>query len=432
MRSWFWLPAGVLVGAAVACSQAPDPTAAEALVEPGSTGPVVDGGADASYVREASAAPPLDAFDVPIDGLTRDEANTFFEGDHLFELTLRAYDGVGPLYTRASCGACHSGGVRGPGLVRKMAVMLDDRVTVSPDQSKLPFGPTVRSLLEAGAKTPIEPPNDPSVRVTVRLGPAVVGRGYLEAVADSEILRVEAEQAARADGIHGRANRVVYSSEPNPDRRFNAHAKGDAVIGRFGLKARIATLDEFTADALQSDMGITSPLRPTEAVNPDGLTDDLKPGVDVTAESLNTRALYMRYTAIPPRRGLTTEGRSAFDRALCSTCHVPSLATRRDYPIAQLAGIAAPIYTDLLLHDMGEVLADGIVDGQAGSRDWRTAPLIGLRFTKSYLHDGRASSVDEAIELHGGAGSEASGSVALYRALSAAARDALLAYVRAL
>jgi len=83
-------------------------------------------------------------------------------------------------------------------------------------------------------------------------------------------------------------------------------------------------------------------------------------------------------------------------------CHVPTLKTRASYPIAKLAGIDAPIYTDLLLHDMGAALADGLTDGGATSQQWRTAPLIGLRFAHSYLHDGRAHSVAEAIAAHDG------------------------------
>ncbi len=428
----FWLPAGVVAGAALACGGSPtvsDATEATRATDAGVTF-VADAGAGVDAAPNTDLA---DSFDIPLRGITTEQLNQFFDGDRLFELTLRPFDGLGPLYTRASCGACHSGGVRGPGLVRRMAVMLVDGITVAPDQATLlPYGSTVRALLEAGAKTPIEPPTDPSVRVSVRLGPSILGRGYLEAVADREILRVESAQALREDGIHGRANRVIYASEANPDTRFNAHAKGDSVIGRFGLKARIATLDEFVADALQGDMGITSPLRPTETVNPDGLTDDLKPGADVTADSVNGRATYMRLTAIPERRAATPEGLAAFDSALCSVCHVPSLATRADYPLAPLAGIAAPVFTDFLLHDMGEALADGIVEGGAGSRDWRTAPLLGLRFAKTYLHDGRASSIAEAIELHGTPGSEAAPSTALYHALSASSRDALVAYVLSL
>jgi CxxC motif-containing protein (DUF1111 family) len=373
----------------------------------------------------SSDIPVGDPVDVPIAGITDEQQNAFFEGDALFGLPLREHDGLGPLYTRSACGSCHEEGLRGPGSVQKMAVVLEDGITTSPDQSKLPFGNTVHPLLAADAKTPIEAPDDASVLVTIRVGPPIIGRGYLEAVAESEILRVAAEQASRGDAIHGRVNHVVYKSEPNPDPTYNDHQTGDMLIGRFGLKARIATLDEFTADAFQGDMGITSPLRPHEFANPDGLTDDLKPGVDIGADSVNKRANYIRMTAIP-MRSPAQDGSALFEQIRCSVCHVPALKTRADYPLAILAGIDAPIFTDMLLHDMGDGLADGVIDGEAGSREWRTAPLIGLRFNKGFLHDARAKTIDEAILQHGG---EASESVSLYEALSSEEHDALLDYV---
>jgi CxxC motif-containing protein (DUF1111 family) len=370
----------------------------------------------------------VDAFDVPIEGATDAERELFAAGDRLFELSLRDADGLGPLYTRTSCGGCHASGVRGPGSVQKMVVVAGDGVTPDPDQSALPWGHTVHPLVAGGGKTPIVPPNDPRVKVTTRVGPPILGRGYIEAIGDSEILRVAAEQAQRGDAIRGRPNHVVYASETTADARFHRHVKGDVVIGRFGLKARVATLDDFTADALQGDMGITSPLRPTELANPDALTDDAKPGVDVTTESVHLRAMYVRLTAIPARAE-SPKGRALFAQVKCAACHVPSMKTRADYPIAALAGIDAPIYSDLLLHDMGDALADGIVDGEAGARDWRTAPLIGLRFAKTFLHDSRATTIEQAILLHGG---EAKGSVDLFEALDPSDKDALLLFVGSL
>jgi CxxC motif-containing protein (DUF1111 family) len=113
------------------------------------------------------------------------------------------------------------------------------------------------------------------------------------------------------------------------------------------------------------------------------------------------------------------------------------LKTRSDYAIADLAGIDAPVYTDFLLHDMGDDLADGLpaspaVDGEADSFEWRTAPLIGLRFNKTFLHDGRAKTVEDAIEMHRGTNSEANGSIDAFDALSAADRQSLIDYVTAL
>ena len=373
-----------------------------------------------------------DVFDVPLQGASAEQEKAFFEGDTLFELVLHEADGLGPLYTRAACGACHDKGVRGPGSVQKMSVVEADGTTPAADQSLLPFGHTVHPLTTAGAMTAILPPDDPSVKVTLRVGPPILGRGYLEAIDDAEILAREAEQSQRSDSIHGKVNHVVYQSEANPDPTFNAHKPGDMVIGRFGTKARIATLDEFTADALQGDMGITSPLRPVEFANPDGLADDLKVGVDVTADSVNKRAMYVRLTEIPGRFDLSLGGGEAFVTAKCDVCHAPKMKTRSDYPIAQLAGIDAPVFTDMLLHDMGPKLADGMVDGEATSRQWRTSPLLGLRFNKTFLHDGRAKTVEDAILAHDDDGSEAAESASLYKNMSEADRAALLAFVSAL
>src|SRR5262249_26272046 len=109
-----------------------------------------------------------------------------------------------------------------------------------------------------------------------------------------------------------------------------------------------------------------------------------------------------------------------------------SLKTRADYPIAELAGIDAPVFTDLLLHDMGDALADGMTDGTAGPRDWRTAPLIGRRFARTFLHDARASSIEEAILLHKGPDSEAAESVQQFQGLADDERRTLVDYVGAL
>ena len=390
--------------------------------------------AHCSAAPGAETLPPEDGanpFGVPIDSATKEQASLFFRGDALFDVAFLEPDGLGPLYIRTSCRSCHADASKGPGLVQKMAV-LDADGRPADDQSSLPFGHTVRPEIAAGATMPILPPGDPAVKTSIRVGPSLLGRGYLEAIDDSEIERVAEEQANRSDAIGGRINRVVYGSEPNPDPSFGAHAKGEVLIGRFGLKARVATVDDFTADALQGDMGVTNPLRPTELPNPDGLVDDAKPGVDVDADFVNDVANYLRLVAIPARRGLTAQGRQLFERAQCSVCHVPSLRTRADYPIAQLRNIDAPIYSDLLLHDMGRVLADGLSDENANWREWKTPPLIGLRFGRTYLHDGRASSIEEAIRLHADSGSEASGSVRSFNAFTEAERQALVAFVSAL
>ncbi|HVW26300.1 MAG TPA: di-heme oxidoredictase family protein [Polyangiaceae bacterium] len=401
-------------------------------------------GPNGGAVSDASAAgkptensePGVRIRDVAIAKISSELSTTFNDGDYAFDLPMHDADGLGPLYTRVSCSACHDAASRGPGMVQKMSVVEDDRVTPSPDQSLLPWGHTVHPQVAGGGKTPIVPPTDPSVLVTSRLGPPILGRGYMEAIEDSEIERVEMEQAARSDQIHGRINHVTYESEMSADAAFHTHVKGDAVIGRFGLKARIATLDDFTADAFQNDMGITSPLRPNEITNPDGLLDDDKPGIDVDLDSIQKRAMYVRLIAIPTRID-DAIGRKLFDQVQCSACHVPTMHTRADYPIAQLADIDAPVYTDMLLHQMGPALADGLpedpsVDWEASSRQWRTMPLIGVSLNHTFLHDGRVTTVEDAILAHGGDGSEASDSLDQFNALSDDDRKHLIAFVEGL
>jgi CxxC motif-containing protein (DUF1111 family) len=381
-----------------------------------------------------------DGLDLPLRAASAEERTEFFAGDAAFGLPFRAPDGLGPLYIRTNCESCHEEGVRGPGTVQKMALVSPDGVTPAPDQSALPYGHTVRPLMTGAATTPLTPPASgwpagTELKVTIRMPPSVLGRGYLEAIDATEIERLEHEQATRTDGIRGRINRVTYQSEANPDRSFHQYQPGQpGLVGRFGLKARIATLDEFAADAFQGDMGVTSPLRPTELANPQGLVDDGKQGIDVDIDTLNLVARYMRYIEIPTRNpaAATTQARAAFDQAGCGTCHVPSLRTRDDYPISYLAGIDAPVYSDLLLHDMGSEFADGLEDGGALSSEWRTAPLIGLRFQRNYLHDGRAKTVAEAIALHGGPGSQAADSAARFAALPDADRADLIAFVESL
>ncbi|MFO0631403.1 MAG: di-heme oxidoredictase family protein [Nannocystaceae bacterium] len=369
-----------------------------------------------------------DPSDAPIAELDAAWRERFTAGDAAFEANYRVSQGLGPVYIRTSCASCHKDDAKGPGFVNKMAPAQPDAM--------LPWGDTVRPYTAAGATTPIEA--EQGAIVSTRVGPAVFARGYLEAVADTEIERVEAEQAAAGGIIRGHIHRVPWRSQANPDARFHGYGPGDeGLIGRFGLKASIPTLDEFSAAALLGDMSITSPLRPEELPNPDGITDDMRAGVDVELDVVNLAADYVRLLGIPARLDPDSDdglarGQALFDEVGCGDCHVPALHTRADWPIAAVADIDAPIYTDLLLHDMGDALADGLQDGDAGPRDWRTAPLIGLRHLRSYLHDGRAATIDEAVRAHGDPQSEAREVTAAYEALSDDERDDLLAFVGSL
>lgn len=376
--------------------------------------------------------------DRPLAGLSVRNLAIFDRGSRVFNGDFAVSDGLGPLYILPRCSACHQRASSGPGLVSKFQVV--DAVTRAPikDAPEMMYGSTERPLTAAGATSPLLAPTAVAPGHELvhsrRIGPPVIGRGYIEAVLDSEIERVAAEQATRTDGIRGRISRVTYRSRSVPGVTVPYDHNQTGLVGRFGVKARVATIDDFTADAFQGDMGITSPLRPDELLNPEGLRDDAKAGVDLTAKTVLEVAAYVRTIEIPPRTDAvsTPGGQAAFDAANCSVCHAPGLRTREDFPVIQLAGTYAPIYSDLLLHDMGEALADGQTDEGAGPRDWRTAPLIGLRFQRAYLHDGRAPTIEVAILKHAGPGSEANDSVARFKALPREQRAALLSFVQGL
>ena len=373
--------------------------------------------------------------DLPLAGASVEQQRAFRSGDSLFEHLFDQADGLGPVYVRPSCTACHLRGGRGPGQTQRMAIV--SSASGTPVES-LPFGPLVRPLVTAGAVTPVLPPDGglppgAVLDVTARLPAPLFGRAYLEAILDSEIERVAAEQSLRSDGIHGRVNRVSFGSTGSVDPSFPVHRAGESgLIGRFGVKARMAALDDVVADALQGDMGLTSALRPVELPNPDGLTDDLSPGVDVPDENLAALVGYTRLLDIPPRHPPDTQGAALFDSVGCAVCHVRTLRTRAVWPTPQLAGIDAPVFTDLLLHDMGEGLADGQEEAAAGPRDFRTAPLIGLSYLPAYLHDGRAGTLRAAILAHGSPGSEAAATIQRFEALGAVDQETLLAFVAGL
>ncbi len=366
-----------------------------------------------------------DPSDNPLPGLSEVWTERFVAGDAHFESLFRESQGLGPAFIRGSCNSCHADDARGPGLVRKMVVL--EGGEPAEDQSILPFGHTERPYVAGGATQPILPPTTEELLITQRQPPAVFGRGYLEAVDEAAILEEEAAQAA-AGRVSGRVNRVCWDFE-QPSDKFHSFQPGDCgLIGRFGLKARVASLDGFAADAYQGDMSITSDYRPLELPNPDGLTDDYYPGVDIDPEVVQLTADYMRLLAIPRRA--ENPGLELFMEVGCADCHSPSLPTRTDYPIEDLAGIEAPIFSDLLLHDMGS--SDGLYDSAAAPSEWKTAPLIGLRFLKNYLHDGSANTVEDAIIAHALPGSEAQSAVEAFDALSASQREELLIFVNSL
>ncbi len=224
-----------------------------------------------------------------------------------------------------------------------------------------------------------------------RTTPDLFGFGLLDAVPDAEILARADPLDANGDGISGRPNRTA-----------------DGRLGRFGRKAQAATLREFNAEAFVMEMGVTNPgsqVEQTIAGEPFPPGIDPLPEPEISAAQLAAVDAFVRFLAPPPRAPLgflSAHGAVLFSRIGCASCHTPVLVTGAS-PITALRFRFVPAYTDLLLHDMGPDLAD-ICLGQALPSEFRTEPLMGLRFQTAFLHDGRAATISDAIDLHGGEG----------------------------
>ena len=351
-------------------------------------------------------APPTtitNAKDVPIDGLSKDDVAHFRAGDDLFDLPFRDVDGLGPLLhpelvrcvprgwlARSGPGAEDGGGRCGwhHGIRRSIGAALRSHAA--------PGAHGRRDDTADRAATVEREGHDPDRPAGAR---PRLPRGDRD---DRRSRAMAATEAMRGDAIHGVVPMTTFTSVPSGDG-FSTFQTGDTVVGRFGLKARVATLDDFVADAFQGDMGLTTPMRPVELREPLMASPTICAPASISIRSTST-ARRSICAASRSRSALASpiRARRCSIRCSASGCHVPSLHTRADYPIPQLADIDAPVYTDMLQHDMGDLLADGMTDGGADSRGWRTAPLIGLRFSMLFLHDGRASSVADAILAHAG------------------------------
>lgn len=268
----------------------------------------------------------------------------------------------------------------------------------------------------------------PSTMISARLAPPLIGLGLLEAIPEETLLAVAKQQAAL--GISGRPNYV-----------WDVAAKKE-VIGRFGLKANQPNIRQQVAAAFHGDLGVTSDYFPAENC-PEVQKECrvLPPGgyPELTTRNIDAIQFFLRALAVPARRNLddpmAQRGEQLFAQAQCAACHVPEIRTGA-YPALPIgAEQAIHPYTDLLLHDMGEALADGRPDFKADGREWRTAPLWGLGLSAkvngnaSLLHDGRARDVAEAILWHGG---EAQSAREAFRAMSKRDREALITFVESI
>jgi CxxC motif-containing protein (DUF1111 family) len=267
-----------------------------------------------------------------------------------------------------------------------------------------------------------------NVLAGLRLAPPLVGLGLLEAVPEETLVELAAR--ASVDGIRGKVNRVWDQSQ------------GKSVVGRFGLKANHGSLREQVAIAFLNDIGLSTPVYPYQNCPPMNQTcrEQMVAGnPEITELRLAATELYVRALAVPIRRQLDAppvkRGEQLFVEARCAVCHVPELRTGPFPALPQLAHQRIRPFTDLLLHDMGEGLADGRPDYLASGSEWRTPPLWGIGLSErvngagGFLHDGRARNFTEAILWHSG---EAQVSRAAFARMGREDRNALVAFLRSL
>ncbi|CAI8962364.1 di-heme oxidoredictase family protein [Pseudomonas serboccidentalis] len=277
-------------------------------------------------------------------------------------------------------------------------------------------------------------PMHPDTRFSARVAPPMIGLGLLEAIPQEAILANAAAQAKANNGINGRPNRV-WDDELQK-----------TVIGRFGWKAGQPNLNQQNVHAFSGDMGLTTRLRPFDDCTdtqtackqePNGNGPDGEP--EVSDNILRLVLFYTRNLAVPARRGVNDEhvlaGKNLFFQAGCQSCHTPQYTTAANAAEPELANQVIRPYSDLLLHDMGDGLADNRTEFQASGRDWRTPPLWGIGLTQAvsghtqFLHDGRARNLLEAVLWHGGEAQKAQQQVLSFNAEQ---RAALLAFLNSL
>ena len=380
------------------------------------------------------APPDGDVFDAPVEGLSGAELAAFARGDAEFARPFSPNAGLGPIFNDVSCAACHSGDGRGQ--LRNALLRIGDP---SNDFLRGIGGPQIQTQAITGALA--EPIPGGGVSVSVRLPPPVFGVGLIEAIPVAEILANVDSLDADGDGISGRPNWVLAGSfvPPTEPMGRSPDAPAGYILGRFGRKAQNGVLLQQAVEAYLQDMGITSPFLPLENRNPlSGIpveAMDKVPDPEVLESTVQAVTHYMRALAPPaaaPDTPERLEGRELFMQLQCGRCHVPELTTGTS-PLAAVRNRTVAAYSDFLLHDMGPGLADNRPDGQASGSEWRTTPLWGLRLMRQFLdgqalllHDGRARTIQEAIELHGG---EALASRNAFVALTPAQKSKLLDFV---
>ncbi|MCO5063737.1 MAG: c-type cytochrome [Rhizobiaceae bacterium] len=435
--------------------------------------------------------PNQDAFSQSSANITFEEEATFKLGNGLFRKvwvsapsSTQASDGLGPLFNARACQSCHLKDGRGhppegapdsTSMFLRLAraaeteeekrLVAEHRVLNFPDpvygaqlqdlavpglagegRMKIAYEELPVTLADGTAlslrkpsytvENPAYGPLDPRIALSPRVTPQMIGLGLVEQIHPADILANADPDDKNGDGISGRPN-IVRNRD------------GEIALGRFGWKAQTPSIREQASDAFAGDMGISTPDVPksygdcTEAqaaclAMPVGVQTRLGP-VEAPDPVMDLVEFYSQNLAVPARRGMdkpnVLEGKRLFYESGCISCHTPKFVTRKDTPNkAQSFQLIWP-YSDFLLHDMGEGLADGQQVGEASGAEWRTPPLWGIGLTRRvnghtlFLHDGRARNLTEAILWHGG---EAQAARDAFAGLSAGDRQNLIDFLESL
>jgi CxxC motif-containing protein (DUF1111 family) len=448
---------------------------------------LMQGGAGTSKKR-----PNQDAFSQSQANITFEEQGTFKLGNALFRKlwvsspsSTQASDGLGPLFNARACQSCHLKDGRGHppegnpdatsmflrlarateteeerqavadhavlnfpdpvygGQLQDLAVpglAGEGRMGIAYEEIPVTLGDSTKISLRKPAYSVEKPaygPLDPKTTLSPRVTPQMIGLGLVEQIHPADILAIADPEDADGDGISGKAA-IVRDGK-----------SGELSLGRFGWKASRASIREQTAEAFVGDIGISNPAVPKPRGDcTDGQAACLAMPVGVQERLGDTEApdpvldlvtFYSQNLAVPARRDIdkpdVLRGKQVFYESGCASCHTPKFVTSRDAPNkAQKFQLIWP-YSDFLLHDMGEGLADGQQVGDATGSEWRTPPLWGIGLTKTvnghtfFLHDGRARGLAEAILWHGG---EAQAARDRFAGLPQADRDALIKFLESL
>jgi CxxC motif-containing protein (DUF1111 family) len=381
------------------------------------------------------SAAALADFGDPLSGLSPEDLARFEAGKVEFSATETIEEGLGPVFNEASCMACHLGpGTAVGGTNQRLETrfgrlradgtfdpMTEAGGSLLQDHGIGPAIAGTQSYDYVGETVPAAQPGEVRVTAQRRTQP-LFGLGLVDATPTSTFVGIAISQRILKPFIAGRLSIVPDPSNGN-----------QAALGKFGWKAQVPSLFVFSGDAYLNEMGITNPLFPNESCpqgDCDSLTGNPNAGLNDDGEGVEKFNEFMTFLAPPPRgsRGFVTEyGNLVADAIGCLDCHVQTLRTGAN-AVPALNSVTFHPFSDFLLHDMGS-LGDGITQNQATGRLMRTQPLWGLRKQTRMLHDGRASTIREAILAHDG---QAARSRQAFQSLGWFDHAALLAFLNSL